>query len=275
MQSNKVSWWAGKIPRHAPGALFACIGICLIAIVCAANAEQSPSLLVKKIDYSATPASAESKRGEKLFNELTCANCHSRDGRGGALGPPLDAIGAVRDEQYLLARLTDGRKKELDRLHGVTELMPHPRLPDDKARTIVKYLLTLPAPVDGFEIIPHRIPAHQNQNVQRVPGWQPSPPSLKSRQGLRLFADNGCFSCHSARGGGGWFGPALDGIGARRSPEYIASQVQNPELNISKTRKDHDERPSMMPKINLPKHEVDKIVAFLLTLPQRKKGADH
>lgn len=255
--------------------IFALSAICLLILLTACVAKPTPPVatIVKKLDYSPAAASMESKRGQQLYSELTCANCHSIGGQGGSLGPPLDAVGAVRDQKFLLMRLSDSNERpaEFDRIHGIDQLMAHPRLPEAKAKSIVSYLLTLPAPVEGFEIVPHRLSSHAAAKV--VPGFKPAAPSEKSRQGLQLFADNGCFSCHSVRGAGGWFGPALDGIGARRTPQFIAEQVRNPELNVSQTRKDHLERPSMMPKINLPEDDVEKIVAFLLTLPQLKGDA--
>lgn len=226
-------------------------------------------VLVKKITYTPTPTSADSEKGKQIYNQLTCANCHSIEGKGGCLGPPLDAVGAVRDEHFLLARISadPGRHKEFDRLYGVPELMSHPQLPETKATAVVKYLLTLPAPEEGFEVKAHKISAHETPAPKA--GFKPLPPSAKSRLGAKIFSEHGCAACHSIAGIGGWFGPALDGIGQRHSAAYIASQVSNPEVNVIRTRGDHRERPSMMPKFNLPKADIDKITAFLLTLPNR------
>ncbi len=232
-------------------------------------------VLVKKITYTPAAASADSEKGKQIYAQLTCANCHSIEGKGGCLGPPLDAVGGVRDEHFLLTRLSSdpGRQKEFDRLYGIPELMAHPKLPEAKALPVVKYLLTLPAPEEGFEVRAHKIASHETPPAK--PGFKPQPPSTKSRQGAKIFSDHGCAACHSIAGIGGWFGPSLDGIGERRSAAYIASQVKNPEVNIVRTRGDHMERPSMMPKFNLPQADIDKITAFLLTLPNRPAPAKH
>jgi mono/diheme cytochrome c family protein len=227
---------------------------------------------VRKINYTPTPVSAESKKGKQLFEQLSCANCHAVSGKGGCLGPPLDAVGAVRDERFLVSRISSDKARiaQFENMYGMPELMPHPRLAEPKAAAIAKYLLALPAPEGGFYVTPHTVPANIPTTAQ--PGFKPQPTSSKSRQGAKLFNEQGCAACHSIAGVGGWFGPALDGIGGRRSIEFIRAQVENPQANKDKTRPDPREMPALMPKFNLPAQDVEKITAFLLSLADRKKS---
>lgn len=226
--------------------------------------------MLKKITYRPLASSAESEKGKQFYERLTCANCHSVGGDGGTLGPPLDAVGGVRDEEAILSRISQSAvsPKDSDRIYGIPELMAHPRLPAIKAEAVAKYLLTLPAPAEDFEIRAHKIMADE---IGAPKNFQPSPMTLEARKGAKLFSDQGCASCHSVDSVGGWFGPALDGIGARRSRAYIAAQVLNPEANVVRTRRDHIERPSMMPRLQLRQKDVDRLTAFLLTLPASGK----
>lgn len=227
---------------------------------------------VRKINYTPSAVSAESEKGKQLFQQLSCANCHAIQGKGGCLGPPLDAVGAVRDERFLVSRISSdkARVQQFESMYGMPELMPHPRLAEPKATAIAKYLLTLPAPEGGFYVTPHTVPANITAAAQ--PGFKPHAASSKSRQGAKLFNEHGCAACHSVAGVGGWFGPALDGIGGRRSAEFIKAQVESPQANKDKTRPDPREMPALMPKFNLPTEDVEKITAFLLTLPEWKKS---
>jgi putative membrane-bound dehydrogenase-like protein len=55
-----------------------------------------------------TVAAGDAKRGEDIFwnHPLAgCINCHMLDGRGSAVGPPLDGIASLRDSDYLMEAL--------------------------------------------------------------------------------------------------------------------------------------------------------------------------
>jgi mono/diheme cytochrome c family protein len=66
-------------------------------------------------------------------------------------------------------------------------------------------------------------------------------------------------NCHSLKGTGGTFGPALDKVGAGMSAEEIEQYVRNP--------KDVDPTSKMPPqKDNLSERELDEVARFLATL---------
>ena len=50
----------------------------------------------------AVPIAADSARGERLFETLSCVKCHSIDGKGGTIGPDL---GQRRDRNFTPASL--------------------------------------------------------------------------------------------------------------------------------------------------------------------------
>lgn len=49
----------------------------------------------------------------------------------------------------------------------------------------------------------------------------------KKDLGRALFQEKGCSYCHMMSGAGGVKGPALDGVGKRRSKEAIENQIRN------------------------------------------------
>ena len=63
-----------------------------------------------------------------------------------------------------------------------------------------------------------------------------SPQGLK---GSKDFREAGCTSCHRAMRSGTNNGLSLDGIGSRRSPEWIKSFLKNPEATFEAPTVDH------------------------------------
>ena len=66
--------------------------------------------------YTPQPRSAASAEGERLYGQLKCADCHRIGGKGGVAGPPLDGIGARREEWFLVGQVADPQafSNELD-----------------------------------------------------------------------------------------------------------------------------------------------------------------
>ncbi len=63
-------------------------------------------LLTLPVDsYQPAAPSKASAEGAKLYAKYQCAGCHTVAGKGGSLGPALDAIGAHRGSEWLTARL--------------------------------------------------------------------------------------------------------------------------------------------------------------------------
>jgi mono/diheme cytochrome c family protein len=78
--------------------------------------------------------------------------------------------------------------------------------------------------------------------------------------GRQLFPRLHCDSCHSAEGHGGGVGPALDGVAARRSRDYIAAQIARPQ--------DHNPN-SIMPAFSLSDEQMRQLIAYLNSLTAR------
>jgi cytochrome c oxidase cbb3-type subunit III len=84
-----------------------------------------------------TKVAGDPAEGKELYASNGCATCHEVDGKGGAIGPPLTAIGTMRSPKYLQDVLVDpGKNPPAD-----------PALPERRMWT--GYLLTKVVTKDG------------------------------------------------------------------------------------------------------------------------------
>jgi cbb3-type cytochrome oxidase cytochrome c subunit len=54
-----------------------------------------------------------------------------------------------------------------------------------------------------------------------------------ARDGEAIYRREGCNSCHRLFGNGATYGPALDGVGSRRSTAWLRDYLQNPRPGVS------------------------------------------
>jgi mono/diheme cytochrome c family protein len=81
-------------------------------------------------------------------------------------------------------------------------------------------------------------------------------------QGQKVFADQRCNLCHSIAGKGNAKGP-LDDVGSKLSADEIRMWITDAKGMTEKTKA---ERKPAMRQYNLPKADVDALVAYLSTL---------
>lgn len=77
--------------------------------------------------------------GRQLIDQYACNGCHVIAGKGGAVGPALDGIGARRDLGYIEDQVMNPRG------HNPASTMPNFGLSRDQARAIAEALAALPA----------------------------------------------------------------------------------------------------------------------------------
>ena len=234
----------------------------------ATQVEHKPFIIQPK-GYKPKPATPESDRGKTLFEKLDCASCHSISGNGGRIGPPLDGVGGRRDEQFLTAHLTNPEEhaKKFPELHGHNpNRMPHPHATVEEIRLLVAYMVTLPEPAAGFQVNPH---THGELPDSPPSEFVPAAMTDSARAGQKLYLDLGCASCHTIGGSGGQFGPALDGIGARRSRRWIEGHITNPQLHTQQFPGEHAAE-STMPATNATPEEIAQITDYLMALPHQE-----
>jgi mono/diheme cytochrome c family protein len=127
-------------------------------------------------------------------------------------------------------------------------------------------------------------PGAQKQSVQpitplsqapasyRVPptGYLPPPATTETKEGKALYAAMNCASCHSIAGMGGYVGPPLDGVGGRRSEEFLQSHLTDPAEHAKRFPHLHDG--NRMPHPHATPDEVKALASYLMTLPEPQGG---
>ncbi len=109
--------------------------------------------------------------------------------------------------------------------------------------------------------------------VEPVPytpsSYTPSAVSASSRSGEILYAKMNCAACHAIKGAGGQVGPALDGVGARRTAQFLVGHITDPQKHAEKLPLDHPNG-AMMPATAATVGEIAQIVDYLRTLPSQQ-----
>ena len=130
-----------------------------------------------------------------------CAVCHGQDATGSM------AINLLRSRT--VARGTDAALFQVIwKGFPGTEMPPQPDLQPEKIWQLVTYL-----------------------HSRARPGLQPPLPR-DAEAGRKVFETAGCANCHRVGGEGGFLGPPLDSIAARRTSERIRRDVLEPDVDI-------------------------------------------
>jgi mono/diheme cytochrome c family protein len=82
-------------------------------------------------------------------------------------------------------------------------------------------------------------------------------------RGMKVYADQKCAACHAIAGKGNAKG-SLDGVGARLTADEIRLWIVNPAEMTKKTNAER--KPPMRAYPNLPKEDLDALVAYMLSL---------
>lgn len=128
-----------------------------------------------------------------------CAFCHGLTARGGR-GPDLRATAAQPDDAV--------RNTVKKGVPGTT--MPAFNFEPDEVDSLVVYL---------------------RQVVQGA--GSPTRPSGDAARGAKIYASQGCATCHSIAGQGSVYGPDLSRIGAGRPVEHLRESLLDPSADIA------------------------------------------
>jgi mono/diheme cytochrome c family protein len=82
-------------------------------------------------------------------------------------------------------------------------------------------------------------------------------------RGMKVYAEQKCSVCHSIAGKGNAKGP-LDGVGLKLSADEIREWMVRPAEMTKKTKAER--KPPMRAYPNLPKEDLDAVVAYMLSL---------
>jgi mono/diheme cytochrome c family protein len=85
-------------------------------------------------------------------------------------------------------------------------------------------------------------------------------------RGEKVYADQKCAVCHGIAGKGNAKGP-LDDVGNRLTPEEIRMWIVSPAEMTTKTKAER--KPAMRAYPNLPKEDLDAVVAYMVSLKKK------
>ncbi len=170
----------------------------------------------------------------RLFDRYRCLSCHRIRGSGGALAPDLSDEGSKVERNWLISYL----RKPYAIRPTLTERMLRLNMTEKEAALLADYIsLVL-----------------RNNEIDAFPQQAGGDPA----RGKDLYYGRyNCQSCHGLGTGGGYFGPALDRVGARLRPAWLHARLDNGH------RFEEDGRE---PVLAVPKADRADLVAFLMTL---------
>jgi ubiquinol-cytochrome c reductase cytochrome b subunit len=187
-----------------------------------------PATAIEGIPPQATQFGADELAGVGLFRRERCGSCHNLVGGGPKEGPNLAGAELQKPREW---RIVHFNRSNRDAGAGPSHLS----LAELNALSVLLAKLT---PEHGREIeqAPERLIA-----------------------GAEVYTAHACGSCHRVNGSGGEIGPSLNGLAARRNPEWILKHFAAPQA-LSPG--------SVMPPYHFSKAEEDALMGYLLSLPQ-------
>lgn len=182
-------------------------------------------------------------KGKHLFDQKNCMGCHTIMGEGAYYAPELTKVYQRRGETFIRAML-----KNPEQMYPGQRKMTNYKFTDEEIDHLVAFLKW----VGGMDLngFPPKPDLAQVQSPLEMAGTKPA-----------IF-DQMCVACHSLGGKGGAVGPALDGVGSRRDPEYLTKWLHDP----TQIKAD-----SKMPKLPLSEKEIADLTAFLSSLKGENK----
>jgi ubiquinol-cytochrome c reductase cytochrome b subunit len=188
------------------------------------------------VDYSAPTdwiqLSPEEMAGVAYYRRENCVSCHTA-GRGARIGPDLATT--VSNRHRNAAWMIQHFKSPQGVRPGTS--MPPITLSTAQLNSLAAFLLKL--------------------NPNNASALEDAP--TFAVEGALVYEDNSCSDCHKVNGVGMDVGPALNGLGKRRSRSWVEDHFADPpKLSPG----------SIMPAYKFSQKDLENITAYLFTLPE-------
>jgi mono/diheme cytochrome c family protein len=109
--------------------------------------------------------------------------------------------------------------------------------------------------------------------VIKPSGYKPQPATAESEAGRNEYNRAHCSACHAIDNSGGSVGPLLDGIGQKRSKDFLFARLANTqEATVEYARLIEQKPDDLFPHIRVTPAIARSLAAYLLTLPEPKGG---
>lgn len=182
-------------------------------------------------------------RGKHLWDVNNCMGCHTLLGEGGYYAPELTKVYERRGAPFIKAMLKDPYA-----MYPGERKMQKYDLNEKEIDDLVAFLQWMGTlDLNGFPPTPKLV------NLAVPAGDKP----IAERSTQPKIFNQMCIACHALNGQGGAVGPALDGVGNRKSKEDIEIWLTDP----LKVKPD-----SKMPKLPLTNEDIKELGAYLSQL---------
>lgn len=179
-------------------------------------------------------------RGEALFREKLCSECHTLGGKGTSTGPDLSRDPAINSPVEWCSAMWN-HAPTIEKLFEERNLL-WPKFQGDEMRDLVEYIRSQ-APGGGAAPLAAQA--------------KPSPPAGLVDEGKESYRKRDCGLCHKVRGVGGGSGDDLSQIGKKRNEDWIFKFLKDPQALISGAN---------MPNFELSDKEARALAKYLSTL---------
>ena len=180
------------------------------------------------------------KHGKDLWEQNNCMGCHTLFGEGAYYAPELTKVYERRGEAFIRQMLIDPQvmypsERKMQKYHFTEQER-------DALVAFLKWAGTVD--LNGFPADPPLAP--KKTQVTEVSQSVDLPtPALYQQM---------CTACHSLKGQGGAVGPALDGVGSRKTAEWLRSWIKDPKSVKPDTT---------MPTLPMSETDLEEVVTFL------------
>lgn len=186
-------------------------------------------------------------QGKHLFEQNNCMGCHTIFGEGAYYAPELTKVYERRGAAFINQMLIDPEAM----YPGQRKMVTYDFTEEERKSLIAFFKWIGEVDLNGFPAKPDLAPVADAAALGAN-----GEPIVKSLNRPKVY-NQMCVACHQLQGQGGAIGPSLDGIGSRRTAEYIRTWLQDP-LAVNPESK--------MPKLPLSDEDIVELTAFLSQL---------
>jgi nitric oxide reductase subunit C len=182
--------------------------------------------------------------GKELWDKNNCMGCHTILGEGAYYAPELTKVYDRRGPAFIKAMIKDPQG-----MYPGERRMEEYDFTEEELDALVAFFKWIgEMDLNGW-------PPKPDLNQLAVPASQSATGGAVAQQIDRPQVFNQmCIACHALGGQGGAVGPALDGIGDRRSYDELVAWLRDPQAV----------KPgALMPKLPLSDTDVNELAAFL------------
>ena len=164
------------------------------------------------------------------YRQERCESCHNLSEGEPKMGPTLATVAERKSADWMIAHFRNPSQV----VPGSP--MPPVQLPDELLNCLAAFLLKVtPANAEALEAVPDLVVG-----------------------GARIYQENMCGNCHMINGVGVMVGPPLNGVGERRTKDWVIEHFLDPQKF---------EPDSLMPPYDFPPEQMEAIVTYLFGLP--------